>query len=590
MDAYTAVLMGPFLGQAMLGVGGGPAGVQRGDLQRARPGRGALHRRLADGGDLSRSACSSTARPSTSPRSAMPASSTSATPATATPCPASSGSPCTPARSSTRWRPRSGCGVRRLAPAVRVGARGRSCWVLAVLWPPAPRLAGAGRRTTPARRAGRPQARIDQLEADLVHRAATPAAPQLTERAVARVVEAASKVREHGSPGCCSPRSRTSRRGPPRRSRRSSMADSEGRVTLLFSDIEDSTPLNERLGDDTWVRVLAAHDSLVRDRVDRYRGQVVKTSGDGFMVAFRDAEAACRAAVGIQKDLRRTLDPMLRLVAPVKVRIGIHTGRSSPATATTSVATSRWPPASAPSPPAVRCSPPPPCTSARRRRRRRARRDGRGRAEGAAGHPHGLPGGDAVSAPCGRAPCPCGRGASYDACCGRLHRGAARAATPGGADALALRGLRRRRRAATPTSSAPGTPARGPTTSTTDPGLRVDRAARPARRGGPGGVRGAYTCGGVRPACCTSAAGSSGGPAAGSTSRRARRRRLVGGTPTPGSSARTRKSSARSSACALGARCARRRAPPGRRRATAPSRARTPPRPSAPGARPARRR
>ena len=44
------------------------------------------------------------------------------------------------------------------------------------------------------------------------------------------------------------------------------------------------------------------------------------------MVAFRDAEAACRAAVGIQKDLRRTLDPLLRVVAPVKVRIGIHTG------------------------------------------------------------------------------------------------------------------------------------------------------------------------------------------------------------------------------------------------------------------------
>jgi adenylate cyclase len=104
------------------------------------------------------------------------------------------------------------------------------------------------------------------------------------------------------------------------------MADVDGRVTLVFSDIEDSTPLNERLGDDTWVRVLAAHDALVRSRVERYRGQVVKSFGDGFMIAFRDAEAACRASVGIQKDLRRTLDPMLRVVAPLKVRIGIHTG------------------------------------------------------------------------------------------------------------------------------------------------------------------------------------------------------------------------------------------------------------------------
>ncbi len=104
------------------------------------------------------------------------------------------------------------------------------------------------------------------------------------------------------------------------------VADADGVVTLFFSDIEDSTGLNERLGDETWVRVLAAHDDLVRKRVETYRGQVVKTAGDGFMVAFRDPEAACRAAVGIQKDLRRTLDPKLRVTANVKVRIGIHTG------------------------------------------------------------------------------------------------------------------------------------------------------------------------------------------------------------------------------------------------------------------------
>ncbi|MDO9496588.1 MAG: adenylate/guanylate cyclase domain-containing protein, partial [Nocardioides sp.] len=74
-----------------------------------------------------------------------------------------------------------------------------------------------------------------------------------------------------------------------------------------------------------WVRLLAAHDAVVRARVERYRGQVVKTAGDGFMVAFRDAEAACRAAIGVQRDLARSLDPRLRRSA-VRVRIGIHTG------------------------------------------------------------------------------------------------------------------------------------------------------------------------------------------------------------------------------------------------------------------------
>ena len=171
------------------------------------------------------------------------------------------------------------------------------------------------------------RARIEQLEADLSTALRPRPAATVTERAVARVVRGVSKVREHGITGLLQSSIEDLQSWAASEEQEiRSMADSDGRVTLLFSDIEDSTPLNERLGDDLWVRVLAAHDSLVRARVDRYRGQVVKTSGDGFMVAFRDAEAACRAAVGVQRDLRRTLDPMLRVVAPVKVRIGIHTG------------------------------------------------------------------------------------------------------------------------------------------------------------------------------------------------------------------------------------------------------------------------
>ncbi len=171
------------------------------------------------------------------------------------------------------------------------------------------------------------RARIDQLETDLTTALRPRPAASVTERAVARVVRSVGKVREHGLTGLLQSSIEDLQAWAASEEQEiRSMADSAGRVTLLFSDIEDSTPLNERLGDEAWVRVLAAHDALVRARVERYRGQVVKTSGDGFMVAFRDAEAACRAAVGIQKDLRRTLDPRLRVVAPIKVRIGIHTG------------------------------------------------------------------------------------------------------------------------------------------------------------------------------------------------------------------------------------------------------------------------
>jgi adenylate cyclase len=168
------------------------------------------------------------------------------------------------------------------------------------------------------------QERSTGLEADLDAALRPRPAASATGRAVRRVVETATRVREHGLAGLLE-RSLEDLASwaADERTEIVHLAAADGTVTLLFSDIEGSTQLNDRLGDAAWVRLLAAHDGVVRARVERYRGQVVKTAGDGFMVAFRDSEAACRAALGIQKDLRRSLDPRLR---PVRVRIGIHTG------------------------------------------------------------------------------------------------------------------------------------------------------------------------------------------------------------------------------------------------------------------------
>jgi class 3 adenylate cyclase len=168
------------------------------------------------------------------------------------------------------------------------------------------------------------QERSTGLEADLDAALRPRPAASATGRAVRRVVETATRVREHGLVGLLE-RSLEDLASwaADERTEIVHLAAADGTVTLLFSDIEGSTQLNDRLGDAAWVRLLAAHDGVVRARVERYRGQVVKTAGDGFMVAFRDSEAACRAALGIQKDLRRSLDPKLR---PVRVRIGIHTG------------------------------------------------------------------------------------------------------------------------------------------------------------------------------------------------------------------------------------------------------------------------
>jgi class 3 adenylate cyclase len=101
------------------------------------------------------------------------------------------------------------------------------------------------------------------------------------------------------------------------------LAGPDGSVAILFSDIEGSTELNERLGDREWVRLLARHDSAVRAAVDRHHGHVVKTQGDGFMVAFPTPEDAVRCAVAVQRAFDKG---SRRGKAIVLVRIGIHYG------------------------------------------------------------------------------------------------------------------------------------------------------------------------------------------------------------------------------------------------------------------------
>ena len=66
--------------------------------------------------------------------------------------------------------------------------------------------------------------------------------------------------------------------------RRASAPD--GTVTLLFSDIENSSRLTERLGDQRWLEVLNAHNTIVRAQLDEHGGYEVKSQGDGFMLAF----------------------------------------------------------------------------------------------------------------------------------------------------------------------------------------------------------------------------------------------------------------------------------------------------------------
>ena len=79
----------------------------------------------------------------------------------------------------------------------------------------------------------------------------------------------------------------------------------DGRVVILFSDIEESTALNERIGDRAWVKLISSHDKLVQGLVQRRSGHVVKSQGDGFMIAFARAEQAVRCAIDVQHALRQ---------------------------------------------------------------------------------------------------------------------------------------------------------------------------------------------------------------------------------------------------------------------------------------------
>jgi adenylate cyclase len=100
----------------------------------------------------------------------------------------------------------------------------------------------------------------------------------------------------------------------------------DGRVVILFSDIEESTALNERVGDRAWVKLIGDHDKLVRRLVTGRSGHVVKSQGDGFMIAFARAEQAVRAGIDIQHALQR--DEQRKRRNGIRVRIGIHMGRS----------------------------------------------------------------------------------------------------------------------------------------------------------------------------------------------------------------------------------------------------------------------
>ena len=86
---------------------------------------------------------------------------------------------------------------------------------------------------------------------------------------------------------------------------------------VLFTDIVDSTALAESVGPTRWRELAAMHNERIQFELDRFRGRLVKTTGDGVLALFDGSERAVRAAAAIC---------LAAKALGLTIRAGIHTG------------------------------------------------------------------------------------------------------------------------------------------------------------------------------------------------------------------------------------------------------------------------
>jgi class 3 adenylate cyclase len=101
-------------------------------------------------------------------------------------------------------------------------------------------------------------------------------------------------------------------------------ADSYADVyTVLFTDVEGSTALTQRLGDAKAREVLRAHERIVREALKAHGGSEVKTMGDGFMASFSSATRALECAIAMQRAFAEHNESAEE---SIRVRIGLNAG------------------------------------------------------------------------------------------------------------------------------------------------------------------------------------------------------------------------------------------------------------------------
>lgn len=93
---------------------------------------------------------------------------------------------------------------------------------------------------------------------------------------------------------------------------------------IMFTDLEGSTDISTRLGDDVVMEVLRGHNAVVRDCLTESGGREVKHTGDGVMASFVSAGRAVECTKAIQQKLDENMrqDPE----RSARVRIGLSAG------------------------------------------------------------------------------------------------------------------------------------------------------------------------------------------------------------------------------------------------------------------------
>lgn len=95
---------------------------------------------------------------------------------------------------------------------------------------------------------------------------------------------------------------------------------SVGSMTLMFTDLRNSTRLYRDIGDATAFGRVREHFSVIELAAAREEGAIVKTMGDAVMAAFRKPVSAIRAIWDVQRELTA------RGIPPLTVKVGIHHG------------------------------------------------------------------------------------------------------------------------------------------------------------------------------------------------------------------------------------------------------------------------